>query len=63
MSSTITRTRHYSLPSGERRTTCGAHRRVGYAVIAGAWACRECGDTASLHESNAETVARKRKGR
>lgn len=64
MSSTLVRTRHYSLANGERRTTCGAHRTVGFHVTAAnSWLCRECGERASLHETGTETIARKKKGR
>lgn len=41
------------------KTTCGAHRIVGYHLAGGVWVCRECGEAQSLHETFAETIARR----
>lgn len=40
------------------KTSCGQHRTVGYAFVAGLMVCRGCGLHASEHESIDETQAR-----
>lgn len=41
------------------KTTCGQHRTLGYAFVAGLMVCRGCKLPASAHESTDETLARK----
>lgn len=49
----------YTLPSGERRTTCPAHRYDGYYLKGDVWVCHGCGEAQDVHESFADTLARK----
>ena len=40
-------------------TTCGQHRTLGYAFVAGLMVCRGCKLPADHHESTDETMARR----
>lgn len=51
----------YLTPRGDILTTCGGHRKAGYAIQPnGNLRCRECGLSDDVHETLDETLARRR---